>query len=45
MKRRVDELHLLYQPSFAAACRRAGFTLVSPSELLARRPRGHRHAA
>jgi predicted glycoside hydrolase/deacetylase ChbG (UPF0249 family) len=45
MRRRVDELHLLHQPSFAAACRRAGFTLVSPSELLARRPRGHRHAA
>jgi chitin disaccharide deacetylase len=45
MRRRVDELHLLNQPSFAAACRRAGFALVPPSGLLARRPRGLPHAA
>jgi hypothetical protein len=45
MQRRVDELHLLNQPSFGAACRRAGFTLVSPSELPARRTRGLRHVA
>ena len=45
LQRRVDELHLLNQPSFAAACRRAGFTLVPPSGLLAGRPRGLRHVA
>jgi predicted glycoside hydrolase/deacetylase ChbG (UPF0249 family) len=45
LQRRVDELHLLNQPSFPAACRRAGFMLVPPSALLAQRPRGLRHAA
>ena len=33
----VDELHLLNQPSFFDACVCAGFTCVSPAELL-----GHR---
>jgi predicted glycoside hydrolase/deacetylase ChbG (UPF0249 family) len=31
-QRRVDELGLLLQPGFTDACRRAGFTLMSPSE-------------
>ena len=39
----VDELHLMNQPSFAEACRRAGFTLVSPSDLFG--PRGAARAA
>jgi predicted glycoside hydrolase/deacetylase ChbG (UPF0249 family) len=34
-QRRVDEMGLLLQPGFTAACRQAGFTLVSPSEWLA----------
>jgi len=33
LQRRVAEFHLLRNPSFPEACRRAGFTLVSPSEL------------
>jgi predicted glycoside hydrolase/deacetylase ChbG (UPF0249 family) len=45
LQRRVDELHLLHQPAFGQACRRAGFTPVGPAELLARRTRGLRHAA
>jgi predicted glycoside hydrolase/deacetylase ChbG (UPF0249 family) len=45
LDRRVDELHLLRQPSFPEACRGAGFTRVSPSELLARTGRGLSHAA
>jgi predicted glycoside hydrolase/deacetylase ChbG (UPF0249 family) len=44
-QRRVDEFHLLQQPSFLAACRQAGFTLVSPTELLANRSREVRHVA
>jgi predicted glycoside hydrolase/deacetylase ChbG (UPF0249 family) len=44
-QRRVDELHLLRQPRFLEACRAAGFTRVSPSELLARRTGGLSHAA
>jgi hypothetical protein len=45
LQRRVDELRLLHLPSFLDACRRAGFTRVGPSELLARRARGYSHAA
>jgi predicted glycoside hydrolase/deacetylase ChbG (UPF0249 family) len=44
LQRRVDELHLLRQPSFPRACHRAGFILVAPSELAAR-VRGLPHAA
>jgi hypothetical protein len=44
LQRRVDEFHLLRRPSFLEACRRAGFTLVAPSELAAR-VRGFVHAA
>jgi chitin disaccharide deacetylase len=33
-QRRVDELHLLQQPTFKEAVRAAGFKLVSPSELM-----------
>jgi predicted glycoside hydrolase/deacetylase ChbG (UPF0249 family) len=43
-QRRVDELHLLLQPRFDEACRRAGFTRVPPSALAAR-GRGRAHAA
>jgi hypothetical protein len=45
LQRRVDEMHLLRQPGFGEACRRAGFSLVPPSELVARRQRGRSHAA
>jgi chitin disaccharide deacetylase len=45
LQRRVDELELLLRPSFPDACREAGFALVSPSEWLARRTEGVRHAA
>ena len=34
MQRRVDEMHLLSQPSFLAACLQAGFRLAPPSRLL-----------
>jgi predicted glycoside hydrolase/deacetylase ChbG (UPF0249 family) len=34
LQRRIHELHLLRQPSFREACERAGFTLVTPSELI-----------
>jgi predicted glycoside hydrolase/deacetylase ChbG (UPF0249 family) len=43
--RRIDEFYLLVQPAFAEACARAGFTLVPPSLLCARRTEGGRHAA
>ena len=33
MMRRVNELHLLRAPSFAAACHAAGFRLIAPGEL------------
>jgi chitin disaccharide deacetylase len=36
-RRREDEYRLLADPSFDAACQRAGFTRVAPSEWLARR--------
>jgi predicted glycoside hydrolase/deacetylase ChbG (UPF0249 family) len=32
--RRINELHLLRAPSFAAACHGAGFRLLAPSELV-----------
>jgi predicted glycoside hydrolase/deacetylase ChbG (UPF0249 family) len=34
LQRRVDELHLMQQASFVQACRRAGFTMAAPSEVL-----------
>ncbi len=43
LQRRIDELHLLRQPSFADACRRAGFSLRAPATLLS--DRGLYHAA
>jgi predicted glycoside hydrolase/deacetylase ChbG (UPF0249 family) len=43
-RRRVDELHLLLQPRFEDACRRAAFRRVPPSALLAGN-RGLLHAA
>ncbi len=43
-QRRIDELHLLQQPHFEEACRRAGFTRVAPSALRRDR-RGLAHAA
>jgi predicted glycoside hydrolase/deacetylase ChbG (UPF0249 family) len=45
LKRRVDELHLMLQPSFRQACTQAHFTLVAPSELLQHHVRGQAHAA
>jgi predicted glycoside hydrolase/deacetylase ChbG (UPF0249 family) len=36
--RRVNELHLLRAPSFAAACHAAGFRLLAPGELLSAAP-------
>jgi hypothetical protein len=33
VQRRIHELDLLKHPSFRTACRRAGFTLVAPSQL------------
>jgi predicted glycoside hydrolase/deacetylase ChbG (UPF0249 family) len=45
LRRRVDELHLLRQPHFLEVCRRAGFTRVAPSELLAHRTGRLAHAA
>jgi predicted glycoside hydrolase/deacetylase ChbG (UPF0249 family) len=44
-QRRVDELRLLHQPNFVAACRRARFTRVAPSEWMAHRMRRSAHAA
>jgi chitin disaccharide deacetylase len=43
--RRVHELERLLDPRFRDACRRAGFVLVSPSELTGARPRRQDHAA
>lgn len=45
LMRRVREFHLLYQPSFKAACDRAGFRLVSGAELAVRVASGEAHAA
>jgi predicted glycoside hydrolase/deacetylase ChbG (UPF0249 family) len=45
LQRRTRELDLLRRPSFQEACRRNGFTLVSPSELADRLSRGQAHAA
>jgi predicted glycoside hydrolase/deacetylase ChbG (UPF0249 family) len=45
VQRRVDELHLLWQPAFAQTCREAGFTLIAPSQLLAHTGGGRSHAA
>jgi predicted glycoside hydrolase/deacetylase ChbG (UPF0249 family) len=36
-QRRVDEQRLMADPSFDAACRRAGFARIAPSEWVARR--------
>ena len=44
LERRVDELHLLRQPSFAEACREAGFVPRTPASLLEDN-RGLYHAA
>jgi chitin disaccharide deacetylase len=43
--RRVRELHLLRQPGFRDACRRAGFTLVPASAVTRLQERGRPHAA
>jgi chitin disaccharide deacetylase len=45
LQRRVDELALLKEPSFAAAIRAAGFQLTAPSELIASGGRGLSNAA
>jgi chitin disaccharide deacetylase len=45
MQRRVEELRRLQQPNFLDACRQAGFTLVSASELLAHQTGRIAHAA
>ena len=45
LQRRVDELHLLQQPSFPEACRRAGFAPIALADLLTRLQRGLAHAA
>lgn len=45
IQRRTQEWYLLQQPNFLDACRQAGFTLVTPSELLARRTGRLAHAA
>jgi chitin disaccharide deacetylase len=45
LQRRIHELHLLRQPSFHEACRRAGFTLIRPSELSKLHPYAAAHAA
>jgi predicted glycoside hydrolase/deacetylase ChbG (UPF0249 family) len=45
LQRRLDEMHLLNQQTFGEACRRAGFTLVSAAEWIARRGRRISHAA
>jgi predicted glycoside hydrolase/deacetylase ChbG (UPF0249 family) len=44
LQRRAREYALLSEPGFLDACRRAGFSLVSPGEL-SRHPRGTAHAA
>jgi len=45
LQRRVDELRLLQQTNFLEACQKAGFTRVTPSELLTRRIGRLSHAA
>jgi predicted glycoside hydrolase/deacetylase ChbG (UPF0249 family) len=45
VQRRIDEWHLLQQTNYLEACRQAGFTLVSASELLHRRTGRIAHAA
>ncbi|MHB1424512.1 MAG: carbohydrate deacetylase [Gemmataceae bacterium] len=45
LQRRVQEWHLLQQPNYLEACRQAGFTLVSPSELRAHQTGRLPHAA
>jgi predicted glycoside hydrolase/deacetylase ChbG (UPF0249 family) len=45
LHRRVNEFQLLQQANFKEACRRAGFALVSPSELAHIQRRGQSHAA
>jgi hypothetical protein len=45
LQRRVDEYALLSRTDFLDACARAGFTLTSPSEMIARWAQGRRHAA
>ncbi len=45
LQRRVDELRLLRLPSFADACRAAGFTLRPPAALLDGANRGAQYAA
>jgi hypothetical protein len=45
LQRRVDELRLLLEPSFAEAVQRAGFTPMAPAEYLDRHLRGRSYAA
>jgi len=45
LERRIRELHLLFHPSYLAACQQAGFTLIAPSQLLTECARETRHAA
>lgn len=45
MQRRVDEFHLLSQPSFPQACHRAGFTPLAPRDWLTLSRRGAAHVA
>jgi predicted glycoside hydrolase/deacetylase ChbG (UPF0249 family) len=45
MQRRVREWHLLHDPSFEEAYRRAGFRLISPAEWLPYLRGGRAHAA
>jgi predicted glycoside hydrolase/deacetylase ChbG (UPF0249 family) len=45
MQRRPNELRLLRQANFRAACRRANLTLIAPSQLIRLRSRGETHAA
>ncbi len=45
VQRRVEELRRLQQPNFLDACRQAGFTLVSASQLLEHETRRVAHAA
>jgi predicted glycoside hydrolase/deacetylase ChbG (UPF0249 family) len=44
-QRRVDELHLLKQPTFLEACTNAGFVRIQPGQLRQRLQRGCLHAA
>ena len=45
MQRRPNELRLLRQANYRAACRRANLTLIAPSQLIRLRSRGETHAA